>query len=62
MSIHGCFNVLISVESKLHILVNNAGMMMGPQKETEDKFEEQFQVNYLGMYIVVACTNMQASL
>lgn len=50
------------MESKLHILVNNAGMMMGPQKETEDKFEEQFQVNYLGMYIVVACTNMQASL
>ncbi|XP_064602020.1 retinol dehydrogenase 13-like [Liolophura sinensis] len=41
-----------TMENKLHILVNNAGTMMGPQKETEDKFEEQFQVNYLGHFLL----------
>ncbi|KAK3586841.1 hypothetical protein CHS0354_034879 [Potamilus streckersoni] len=34
-------------EEKLDILVNNAGVMMCPYAETEDKFEEQFQVNFL---------------
>ena len=36
-------------EEKLDILINNAGLMMCEEGETEDKFETQFGVNYLGM-------------
>lgn len=32
----------------LDILVNNAGVMHCPYQVTEDGFENQFQVNYLG--------------
>ncbi|XP_060067663.1 dehydrogenase/reductase SDR family member on chromosome X-like [Ylistrum balloti] len=32
----------------LHILINNAGVMLMPYKETEDEMEYHFQVNYLG--------------
>lgn len=32
----------------LDILVNNAGVMHCPYQATEDGFENQFQVNYLG--------------
>lgn len=35
-------------EEELHILVNNAGVMMCPFELTEDKYEQQLQVNYLG--------------
>lgn len=39
-------------ESQLHILVNNAGVMMCPKDLTEDKFEMQFGVNYLGHFLL----------
>lgn len=39
-------------EDSLHYLVNNAGIMMAPQKTTEDKFEEHLQVNYLGHFML----------
>jgi NAD(P)-dependent dehydrogenase (short-subunit alcohol dehydrogenase family) len=35
---------------KLHLLVNNAGVMMSPYKVTEDGFENQFATNYLGHF------------
>lgn len=34
-------------EEKLNYLINNAGVMMCPLNMTDDKFEEQIQVNYL---------------
>jgi len=34
----------------LHILVNNAGIMAGPQAYTEDGVERQLAVNFLGHY------------
>jgi NAD(P)-dependent dehydrogenase (short-subunit alcohol dehydrogenase family) len=37
---------------KLHILVNNAGIMAAPQAYTVDGFERQFAVNYLGHYLL----------
>ena len=40
---------------ELHILVNNAGIMMCPYAKTEDGFESQFGVNHLGHF---ALTNL----
>ncbi|XP_067682887.1 retinol dehydrogenase 14-like [Haliotis asinina] len=39
-------------EKKLDILINNAGVMMSPQALTEDKFDVQFGVNYLGTFLL----------
>ncbi|XP_068928976.1 polyprenol dehydrogenase isoform X2 [Petaurus breviceps papuanus] len=36
----------------LHVLINNAGIMMVPQRKTVDGFEEQFGVNYLGHFLL----------
>ena len=42
--------LFFSEEEELHILVNNAGVMMCPFALTEDKIEQHLQVNYLGKY------------
>jgi NAD(P)-dependent dehydrogenase (short-subunit alcohol dehydrogenase family) len=34
----------------LHLLINNAGIMMSPHKVTEDGFENQFATNYIGHF------------
>ncbi|XP_028323539.1 polyprenol dehydrogenase [Gouania willdenowi] len=36
----------------LHVLVNNAGTMMVPEKTTEDGFEFHFCLNYLGHFLL----------
>ncbi|XP_005406575.2 PREDICTED: dehydrogenase/reductase SDR family member on chromosome X isoform X1 [Chinchilla lanigera] len=38
----------------LHVLVNNAGVMMVPQRKTEDGFEEHFGLNYLGHFLLTS--------
>jgi len=38
--------------SELHALVNNAGLMMPPFQTTEEGFESQFGVNYLGHFLL----------
>lgn len=39
--------------SKLHVLVNNAGVMATPQGSTSDGFELQFGTNHLGHYLLM---------
>ncbi|XP_032736140.1 dehydrogenase/reductase SDR family member on chromosome X [Lontra canadensis] len=39
-------------EIPLHVLVNNAGVMMVPQRKTRDGFEEHFGLNYLGHFLL----------
>ena len=34
----------------LHLLINNAGIMMSPNKVSEDGFENQFATNYIGHF------------
>uniref|UniRef100_A0A3Q2HT10 Polyprenol dehydrogenase n=1 Tax=Equus caballus TaxID=9796 RepID=A0A3Q2HT10_HORSE len=36
----------------LHVLVNNAGVMMVPQRKTVDGFEEHLGLNYLGHFLL----------
>ncbi|KAK5644185.1 hypothetical protein RI129_008030 [Pyrocoelia pectoralis] len=38
--------------SKINILINNAGIMFGPHKLTEDGYESQFATNYLGHFLL----------
>ncbi|KAK3859946.1 hypothetical protein Pcinc_033973 [Petrolisthes cinctipes] len=39
-------------ESKIHILINNAGVMMCPFKKTEDGFEMQMGTNHFGHFLL----------
>ncbi|XP_057229566.1 dehydrogenase/reductase SDR family member on chromosome X isoform X3 [Malurus melanocephalus] len=36
----------------LHVLVNNAGVMLVPERKTVDGFEEHFGLNYLGHFLL----------
>lgn len=38
--------------SKINYLINNAGIMAAPYHLTEDGFESQFAVNYLGHFLL----------
>jgi len=41
---------VIKAESRLDLLINNAGIMIPPQTKTEDGFEIQFGVNFVGHF------------
>lgn len=43
-------NLFLKKTNKLHMLVNNAGIMMSPYKITKDGFENQFATNYIGHF------------
>jgi len=43
---------IIKTETYIHILINNAGVMMCPQWQTEDGHEMQFGVNHLGHFLL----------
>ncbi|XP_065663522.1 retinol dehydrogenase 12 [Hydra vulgaris] len=54
-SINNFSSNFIKEFDELHILINNAGVMMCPHWKTEDGFEMQFGVNHLGHF---ALTNL----
>ncbi|MFK8101166.1 MAG: oxidoreductase [Saprospiraceae bacterium] len=43
-------NQLLQRESRLDLLINNAGIMIPPPSKTEDGFEIQFGVNFVGHF------------
>ena len=42
----------LAQESKLHISINNAGVMATPEGKTADGFEQQFGTNHLGHFLL----------
>lgn len=53
-SIRSFANHFKSKFDKLDLLINNAGVMVPPYQKTEDGFELQFGVNYLGHFLLTA--------
>ena len=51
-SVRECAKNLIETEQKIHILINNAGVMMCPYEKTDDGYEMQFQTNHLGHFLL----------
>lgn len=51
-SVRECAKTLLEKESAIHILVNNAGVMMCPYDKTEDGNEIQLQTNYLSHFLL----------
>lgn len=51
-SVKECAKNLLTNESAIHLLINNAGVMMCPQETTEDGFELQLQSNYIGHFLL----------
>jgi NAD(P)-dependent dehydrogenase (short-subunit alcohol dehydrogenase family) len=45
---------IVARETRLDVLVNNAGIMMPPLEFTKDGFESQFGVNHLGTFALTA--------
>lgn len=43
---------ILNTESKIDILINNAGMVTAQQLKTEDGFDMQFGVNHLGHFLL----------
>lgn len=43
---------ILESESKINLLINNAGVMMCPKQITEDGNELQFQTNHLGHFLL----------
>lgn len=50
-SIRACAEDINQSESHVHMLINNAGVMMVPKSKTEDGFEMQFGTNHLGHFL-----------
>ncbi|GAB1860372.1 Retinol dehydrogenase 11 [Camponotus japonicus] len=51
-SVKECARNLLMKESAIHLLINNAGVMMCPQQTTEDGFELQLQTNYISHFLL----------
>ncbi|KAL1493225.1 hypothetical protein ABEB36_011318 [Hypothenemus hampei] len=50
-SVRKCAETISNKESKINLLVNNAGVMVCPFQHTEDGFEMQFGTNHLGHFL-----------
>jgi len=43
---------IIALDCPIHVLINNAGIMFGDRRVTEDGFESQLATNYLGHFLL----------
>ncbi|XP_018563121.1 retinol dehydrogenase 12-like [Anoplophora glabripennis] len=50
-SVRACAEQLLKSEERIHLLINNAGVMMCPESRTEDGFETQLGTNHLGHFL-----------
>ncbi|XP_046464757.1 retinol dehydrogenase 11-like [Neodiprion pinetum] len=50
-SVRECAKKILETEPAIHILINNAGVMMCPKGVTEDGFETQLGTNHLGHFL-----------
>lgn len=50
-SVRKCAEEILKEEKHIHILINNAGVMMCPRTITEDGYELQFATNHLGHFL-----------
>jgi NAD(P)-dependent dehydrogenase (short-subunit alcohol dehydrogenase family) len=49
--VRSCAKALTASEPQIHLLINNAGVMMCPKAKTEDGYEVQLQSNHLGHFL-----------
>lgn len=50
-SVRECASHISTTESSVHVLINNAGVMMCPKSLTADGFEMQLGINHLGHFL-----------
>lgn len=50
-SVERCAATFLEKESKLHVLINNAGVMAVPFELTKDNYEIQYQVNFVAPFL-----------
>ena len=53
-SVRACAEKILANHDRIDLLVNNAGVMACPRRETEDGFEMQLGVNHLGHWALTA--------
>ncbi|XP_063242453.1 retinol dehydrogenase 12-like [Bacillus rossius redtenbacheri] len=51
-SVRECARRLLETEQRIHLLINNAGVMACPKAVTEDGLEMQLAVNHLGHFLL----------
>lgn len=50
-SVRQCARHVLETETRIQLLINNAGVMMCPQGKTEDGFETQIGTNHLAHFL-----------
>ena len=51
-SVRAYVESFLATDAPLHVLICNAGIMMGPQRTSVDGFDLQFATNYLGHFLL----------
>ena len=51
-SVRACATQILQEEARIDVLINNAGVMGGPHRKTEDGIEFHFAVNYVGHFLL----------
>ena len=51
-SVRSFADKILNLESRLDVLINNAGVLMCPYQKTKDGFEMQFGTNHLGHFLL----------